>query len=404
MKIALVVTDLSDTRIGGISRVATEVGANLAKLGHVVTAYVLARRDSQRQATYRGIRLNYIGPLRSLNPDYPVMRFSREAFRALCTDAMDGRFDVVQSFNLNAVGAISASSNLRRLALPLVVSNYETLMMDVRAKAAELTSLPSAKTLLQIAFEALLAATHERRYLARAERIVTEDENTRQALLRMGCRKELIRLIPSGVDVEAASQARAPAVDVRQGKAGPVIGYIGRVDPRKGTQYLIAAMPRVLRRFPDAVLFLAGGSRHEYDREVRSLIERLGLNSCVRLLGRIPGDILPYYKLADLVAIPSLSEGIPITLGEAMAAQIPVVITRLPGVTPFVQPSDLVHWADIANVDSLAEAILAGLTDPARTTRVARSFEFIRDFTWGAVARRHLAVYEEIVSARVAST
>ncbi len=400
MKIALVVTDLSNTRIGGIARVATEVGANLARLGHEIIAYVLARNGSEHPAEFRGIKLRYIQPFRTINPDYPVIGFSRRAFTRVCRDSETERFEVVHSFNLNTVGCLAQKHCFAERGLQLVVSNYETLEMDIRAKLKEFLSLPSAKTLTQVAFESLLALVYEWRYLRRAARVVTEDENTRQALRRLGVPDKRIRLIPSGVDVEAARAAQAPAIDLRQGRAGPVIGYLGRIDPRKGVQYLIAGMVRVRARYPGAVLFLAGGSRHGYDREIRGLIAYHGLEDCVRVLGRVPGDILPYYKLADVVVIPSLSEGIPITLGEAMAAGVPVVITKLPGVVAFVQPPDLVHWAEIADPVSLVQAIESALEDPERTTHVACALEFIRGYSWEAVARRHLAVYEEVTPRR----
>lgn len=395
MRIALVVTDLSNTRIGGISRVATEVGAHCAELGHDVTAYVLGRASVARPAAFRGIDLRYIEPFRTLNPDYPVVEFSRRAFRLFLQDAVGRRYDVIQSFNLNAIGAIASASALSACRIPLVISNYETLGMDVRAKLTEFRSTPSAKTLAQILFEAMLALLYECRYLKQAKRIITEDENTRSALLDMGIDAGAIRLIPNGVDVERARAAKPPAIDVRHGRAGPVIGYLGRVDPRKGVQYLLGAMPYVKRRYPGVTLFLAGGSRHGYDQRIRGLIARLDLADCVQLLGRVE-EILPYYKLADVVVIPSLSEGIPITLGEAMASSVPVVITRLPGVVPFVKPADLVHWAECADSRSLGEAIVAALSDPDRAGRTARASNFISAYTWREVAKRHLAVYDEV--------
>jgi glycosyltransferase involved in cell wall biosynthesis len=77
-----------------------------------------------------------------------------------------------------------------------------------------------------------------------------------------------------------------------------------------------------------------------------------------------------------------------------------VVITRLPGVVPFVQPSDLVHWADIADVDSLVGAILAALDNPGRAQQIDRAFNFIVQHSWSAVADRYLAVYRELVAQR----
>jgi glycosyltransferase involved in cell wall biosynthesis len=80
-----------------------------------------------------------------------------------------------------------------------------------------------------------------------------------------------------------------------------------------------------------------------------------------------------------------------------MASEIPVVITRLPGVLPFIKPADLVYWADMADSDSLTMAIEAALGDPERADRVARALAFIRDHSWEAVARRHIDVYNEVL-------
>ena len=67
MRIAFVVTDLSNVRIGGISRVATDVGAGMVRQGHQVVAYVLGRKGNDRPREHRGIELRYIEPFRNLN-------------------------------------------------------------------------------------------------------------------------------------------------------------------------------------------------------------------------------------------------------------------------------------------------------------------------------------------------
>ncbi|NIR30752.1 MAG: glycosyltransferase family 4 protein [Gammaproteobacteria bacterium] len=393
MNVAFIVTDLSNTRIGGISRVATEVGRNLVALGHRVTAYVLRRDGAQSPLSFDGIELRYVEKFGTVNPDYPVVGFSHRAFRQLLDDLERESFDIVQTFNLNAIALPRFRGHLRAKQLPTVISSYETIMMDVRAKATEFRALPSMKTLLQVIAELYFALAHETRYLRLADAVITEDANTREALVKMRIPAKRIHLIPSGVDVELAKTAKPPASRRPWGDEGPVIGYIGRIDPRKGVQYLIDAMPRVLESYPTAHLVLAGGSRHGYDDVIRERVGSQRLDGRVHLLGRITRDILPYYKLMDVVVIPSLSEGIPITLGEAMAAEVPVVITRLPGVIPFVQPSDLVYWSDIASSESLAVSIMAALEDPDRKSRVQRAARFIAGYTWRAVAERHAEVY-----------
>lgn len=392
MKVTLVVTDLATTRGGGISKVATELGRGLVAAGHGVTVWLLGRRGLPRVDELDGMRLRYVEPFATPNADYPVIGFSRRAFAALSA-ADEPACDVVHAFNLNAFALPRYKATLRARGTLSAVSSFETIMMDVRAKAAEFRTLPSVATGAQVVFEFALATLCEKRYLAAADVLFTEDANTAGALEDMGLDRERVRLIPSGVDVEGAARSVAPA-GVLDGRAGPLIGYVGRVDPRKGVQYLVQAMVEVRRRHPGAQLVLAGGSRHGYERGMRELIARLGLTDCVHLLGRVEGDILPYYKLFDVVAIPSLSEGIPITLGEAMASGVPVVITRLPGVLPFVKPADLVHWAEPGDASSLCAALDEALRDPARDDRVRRARAFIEAHSWSAVARRHAAAYE----------
>jgi hypothetical protein len=136
MRIALVVTDLSNTRIGGISRVATEIGAHFAELGHDVVAYVLARPGSERVETFRGVRLRYIEPFKTLNTDYPVIGFGRRAFARLLQDAAVERFDVVHSFNLNAVGAIRYADKLKQLHIPFYQTMKRSAWMSGRSSSS----------------------------------------------------------------------------------------------------------------------------------------------------------------------------------------------------------------------------------------------------------------------------
>lgn len=398
MKIALVVTDLSNTRIGGISRVATEVGRNLVALGHEVVAYVLRREGEESPDQFAGMSIRYVEPFRSVNSDYPVVGFSRRAFRQLLADLQHEAFDVVQTFNLNAIALTSCYAQLKAKNVAVVMSCYETIGMDVAAKAQEFRSLPSLKTLIQILGESYLMTMHERRYLKKTDAIITEDENTRAALGRMGIPESHVHLAPSGVDVEEASSAEVADVAKPWSDRGPVIGYVGRVDPRKGVQYLIDAMPQVRQAFPGAQLVLVGGSRHGYEQTIQQLIARQQLEGNVHVLGRVPGEILPYYQLMDRIVIPSLSEGIPITLGEAMASRVPVVITRLPGVVPFVKPASLVHWAELGSVSSLAEAIVASLRSDETEQQIEQAFKFISQYTWRAVAERHADVYRQTIA------
>ena len=388
------VTDLPHTRNGGIAKVAGEVARGLAKLGQTVVCYCLRREENAPTSPLPGVEVRYIEAPFSLNPDYPVITFSHRALREVCADGRDKPYDVVQTFNLNAAALPVFRERLHAQGSLLAHANFETLAMDVAAKWIEFRNLPSLSCLLQILGEAALMPLYEKRYIRAADLLITEDVHTRDALNAMGAHPGHIRLIPSGVDIESAGRARQIPPPWEEKHPGPIIGYLGRVDPRKGVQYLLAAMPKVLRKYPQALLFLAGGSRQRYDRVIREQIRRLRLESNVHMLGRVEGDMFAWYRLADVVAIPSLSEGIPITLMEALACGANVVITRLPGVVPFLRGHDFVHWAEPADADDLAESLLAALEDPDKRKRAELGQQFVRAYSWDRVAARYLEAYK----------
>lgn len=397
MKIAFVVTDLPFSRGGGIAKVAGEVARGLGKLNQKVVCYCLQRKGHSLACPWPGVEIRYIDVPYSLHRDYPVVAFSYRALRRVCEDGAREPYDVVQTFNLNAAALPAFRKRLHAQKSLLAHANFETLAMDIRAKWLEFRSLPSLSCLLQILGEAMLKPLFEARYIKAADLLITEDKHTRDALMALGAAKERIRLIPSGVDAEAAQRAGRMQPPWGKEQFGPILGYLGRVDPRKGVQFLLAAMPKILQVHPNALLFLAGGSRQGYDQVIRDQIRRLRLEQHVLMLGRIEGDMYPYYKLADVVIIPSLSEGIPITLMEALASGVNVVISKLPGVVPFLEGHEIVYWAELGNAESLAASVLAAIADPTRRARAERGMRFAQAFTWDKVAGRYLHAYQEAI-------
>jgi glycosyltransferase involved in cell wall biosynthesis len=115
----------------------------------------------------------------------------------------------------------------------------------------------------------------------------------------------------------------------------PVFLNVGRYVSLKGQHDLIAAMGRVVNEWPDARLFLVGWGVLEDD--LRTAAENRGLAENVIFTGRVPyADIHEWYALADVFAMPSLLEGLGIAGLEAMAAELPVVATDVPGLSEIV--------------------------------------------------------------------
>ncbi len=197
-------------------------------------------------------------------------------------------------------------------------------------------------------------------------RMVTVSPRVRQmALADEGVRPERVVVILNGIIPPAPSAAlvetRARLSEERGIPANaPLLLAVGRLVEQKGFCHLLAALPAVLRDFPRVHLLVAGDGhlRGELEAQARSL----DAPAKVHFLG-IRDDVPDLLAAADVFVLPSLWEGLPIALLEAMGAGKPVVATRVEGVEDVVE--DAVNGLLVPPGDSaaLAEAITRLLVD-----------------------------------------
>jgi glycosyltransferase involved in cell wall biosynthesis len=118
-------------------------------------------------------------------------------------------------------------------------------------------------------------------------------------------------------------------------------------------------MPQVISSLDDAHLLIAGdGPLHD---ELREQTTHSGIQDHVSFVGSV-SPIEPYYATADVFVLPSREEGLPITLLEAMAAELPVVATDIPGISEVVQEGKTDHLVPPGSPSQLAEAMIKTVT------------------------------------------
>jgi len=203
-------------------------------------------------------------------------------------------------------------------------------------------------------------------------------------------------IVPNGIDVERFRRFCARPADL-PGDRRHVL-FVGRLEPRKGVDRLIAAMAMVQQRAPDARLVIVGEGPDRASLEARA--RDLGISATFR--GRVSDDVLPgYYRAADIVCSPALGgESFGIVLLEAMAAERPIVATRIEGYTELIAGAECARIVDVDDTVALAQEITSLLENPGlRRALGGRGGTFVRDYDWGTISRRLDAIYRSLTSA-----
>ncbi len=210
-------------------------------------------------------------------------------------------------------------------------------------------------------------------------------------------------LIPNGVDVDRFHPLVPPFPEWRDPDKVNIL-FVGRLDPRKGVQDLIAAMPEVIQRTDGRARLLVVG-----DSYLRPQIEAQVPDDArrhIHFLGHVPSADLPrWYATGDLFCSPATgNESFGIVLVEAMAAGRALVCSDIPGYRTVVTPGENAACFPPGDVRALERVLSTLVDDAARRGRLAEAGRLrALDFAWPRVVDRIEAVYRNAVGQHRAS-
>jgi glycosyltransferase involved in cell wall biosynthesis len=194
----------------------------------------------------------------------------------------------------------------------------------------------------------------------------------------------------------AVDLTRFHVVDRRARPPAPVeVVTVGRAVPEKGQAVLIQAIAELARGGVEVRLTVVGDGPHL--AELRALAARLGVDAFVDFAGSVgQGEIGSYYERADVFALASFAEGVPVVLMEAMATGLPVVATRIAGIPELIEDGRSGFLVAPGRADELAAALerVIGATAEERAAmgRAGRS-KVEAEFAVDIVAEQLLDVF-----------
>jgi glycosyltransferase involved in cell wall biosynthesis len=231
------------------------------------------------------------------------------------------------------------------------------------------------------------------------DNVVVVSDTIRQPLCRSWVRKGRIVTIPNGIDCRPFTADGRTTRTPRRWGNGIVVGTAARLSSQKGLPYFLKAAAALLPAFPDATFVVAGDGP---DREaLQALARGLGIQPHVKFLGS-QSDMPAFYSSIDVFVLPSLAEGMPMALIEAMAAAKAVVATSVGSVPLVIQHGDNGLIVEPRDVLSLAGALRQVLEDPELRTRLSGSARRSAESRWSAatMTKHYTDVYDAVIATR----
>lgn len=231
--------------------------------------------------------------------------------------------------------------------------------------------------------------------LRRAARCVVLSRDLRDEVIAAGFPASRIRYRPNGVNTERFHpNGRVPPGS----RSGPLrFLFVGRLDEQKGVPVLFEALARI-GKSSDWTLTLHGAGPEE--KALRRLAGERGLNERIEFAG-FTDDMPAVYRNADLLVLPSLHEGMPNVVLEAMSSGLPVLATDIGGSRELLSDWASNWLVPAGNIERLCEALQRALYErsPLIELGMRGRREVEENFSYDSIAQRTLEDYEQLLRA-----
>ena len=203
-------------------------------------------------------------------------------------------------------------------------------------------------------------------------------------------------IIHNGIDLSQFNSGKGVKSGNGVKKNGAMVGMIARLWEQKAPQDYIASIPKVVDKIPDAKFLVIGNGPLE--EELKEMSNRLGVSKNVLFLGWRQ-DIKDLLKIIDVVVLPSLWEGLPVSILEAMALSKPVVATNIKGNNELVVHGETGYLVEPGNPEEISSYVLKLLNDQPLAKKMGRlGYSRVKEkFALNKIVEQTSSLYENLL-------
>jgi len=237
-------------------------------------------------------------------------------------------------------------------------------------------------------------AALDRLILKGFDSIITVSDEVSQKVLESGISARKVRSIRNGLDLDIFCATKEYR-NIREGLQIPVknkvIGTVGRLSQEKGHRLLLDVGNRIIKQYPDVTFLIIG------DGPLRGELQK-EFNSSPFIFTGLRNDLPALYSIMDIFVLPSLTEGLPMVLLEAMASRLPVIASRVGSIPDVIQDKKTGFLVSPGGSEEIKKAILYCIENYEEAKDIGnKGFERVNaNFSSAQMAREYAKVYHAI--------
>jgi len=325
----------------------------------------------------------------------------------------------ISEYPIKGFVSIGAGRQMMRLARelharkPMIMHSYNFYANVFSIPAARLAGVPCIVASIRDmgVYLTPMQLRVQRWVCGLADRVVVNADAVRNWLVEDGYAAGKIHVIRNGARMPVFDKGIArPRVRAGLGipAAAKVVMMVSRLNPQKGVEHLLESAPAILARVPDAWFVIVGDvvmeskEREEaYARLLASRASELGVAERVIFTG-LRRDIPSLLAASDMSVLPSLSEGLPNSVIEAMAIGLPVVATEVGGIPELIRQGRSGLLVPPGDTAALAESVIAVLNNPFLSKRLgeAARLHIQTGFSFEKMFQETVALYRTVLAGK----